>query len=301
MTIEQTAQLTNPGFRADSAAILAASDESHIRLLLLAPPEAEVPPEFHTVDYNPTRHEDLLAEMQRLRGSVYLEDGAIEPRQLLRDRRHRVAIDEDCWHLLSLDASGAVCGCVRYYSHVNEVCFRELWVRHSAIANSPELGRTFRTAVEAELRQARERNVSYVEVGGWAISPERRCSLEALRTALATYSLAQVLGGCLGITTATVRHHSSSILRRIGGASLRTEEGDLPPYYDPQYRCEMEVLRFDSRCPAPKYSAVVDRLRSEVLNVQVVSQKRPVVWSRLPGRETVSQSYLDRHAALQGA
>ncbi len=276
MTIVQTAGTQNTrGFAAGVAAVTTATNESHsTRLLLLAPADAELPLDFQVVDDNPSRHSELIADMQRLRGSVYLQDGAVGPDQLSSDGRHRSAIDRDCWHILAMDAFGNVCGCVRYYPHTNNACFRELWVRNSAIANCPTWGRKFRSAVESELRQARLRNVSYVEVGGWAISPDRRCSVEALRTALATYSLAQVLGGCLGITTATVRHHSSSILRRIGGASLRSDAGELPPYYDPQYDCEMEVLRFDSMCPTPKYAGMIDRLCSEILNIPVVCPSR---------------------------
>ncbi len=302
MTIEHTAQGANQGSDVDSSAsAMAVKSESHIRMVLLAPPDAEVPPDFQTVDCNLQRHEELIAEMQRLRGNVYLADRAIEERQLSRDRRHRQAIDRDSWHLLSIDSSGAVCGCVRYYSHPNSACFRELWVRNSAIANCPTWGRSFRTAVEAEFRQARSRNLSYVEVGGWAIAPERRCSIDALRSALATYTLARALGGCRGITTATVRHHSSSILRRIGGAALRSPQGEIPPYYDPQYQCEMEVLRFDSSAPAAKYASMVDRLHTEILSVPVICQRRlRTVWECLPGTQGIRTPYFEHRPLLQG-
>src|ERR1022692_3165592 len=169
---------------------------------------------------------------------------------------------------------------VRHGVAHSEPTVPESGVRHSALATSKTWGGAFRRAVEAELHQARSRNVSYVEVGGWAISSERRCTTEAARTALATYSLARVLGGCIGITTATVRHSSSSLLRRLGGSSLRTEAGELPPYYDPQYTCEMEVLRFDSESPAAKYFTLVDRLRSDILSVPVVCRTSPrAPWS----------------------
>jgi len=251
-----------------------------VRLLLVAPPSARVSLDFHEVHCEPARHDELIAEMQRFRGSIYLQDGAVERHQLSVDGRHRVAIDANSWHLLALDGCGNICGCVRYYSHDSDACFQELWVRRSALANSREWGGAFRKAVEAELQQARRRKVSYVEVGGWAISPERRCTTEAARTALATYSLARVLGGCIGITTATVRHSSSTLLRRIGGNPLRTEAGELPPYYDPQYACEMEVLRFDSAAPAAKYFTLVDRLRSDILDVPVVCRTRTRPLSR---------------------
>jgi len=50
------------------------------KLALLAPSASETPKFFNQVHVDAKRSDDLLAELQRLRGSVYLEDGAIEPR-----------------------------------------------------------------------------------------------------------------------------------------------------------------------------------------------------------------------------
>ena len=263
-----------------STLIGAAEMTNRGKLILLAPSGADVSRGFRSVEPNPARREGWLAAMQRLRGAVYLADGAIDCRQLTVDGRHRLAIDQHSWHLLSVDECGEVCGCVRYYAHPNTVTFNDLWVRDAAVATSPEWGSHFIRAVDAEIRQARWRNISYVEVGGWAISPSHRNSMQALRTALATYSLAQVLGGCLGIATATVRHHSSSILRRIGGSALATSQGELPAHFDPQYGCEMEVVRFDSEHPADRYAGTVERLCLDILNAPVIcAQRRTALWS----------------------
>lgn len=245
------------------------------RLVLLAPPGAHVPGVFRNQQYDSARHEKLLGDMQRFRGRVYLQDGAIERDELAEEGRHRVEVDGDSWHLLAMDGCGAICGCVRYCAHDDGASFSDLWVRHSALANSSVWGRKFRSAVESGMEQARRRKVSYVEVGGWAISEERRWTVEALRIALATYGLARTLGGCIGITTATMRHCSASILRRLGGSTLPAGESGLPPYYDPQFKCDMEVLHFDSEYPAPKYDHVVDQLCSDILAVPVIRQKSP--------------------------
>jgi hypothetical protein len=259
-------------------------------LILIAPEEASVPDEFRRVAFDRRRHEDLIARMQRHRAMAYLGDGAIEPREVTPDGRHQLSIDRESWHLLTLDANGAVCGCVRYLNHSNTSDFGELWLRNSALAKSPDGGLALRRAVENELRLARLRQVSYVEVGGWAISSEYRCTTEALRIALATYALAGLLGGCVGITTATVRHSSSSILRRIGGTPLESAGQQLRPYYDPQYRCEMEVLRFDSDRPAPKYQSWVDDLRSEIRDIPVVCRTWPnMLWC--PARVNAAPRY----------
>jgi hypothetical protein len=251
------------------------AETGQTRLMLLAPPHASVAPVFQKFRPDAEWHEHLLAGMQRLRGDVYVQDGAIGPHELSADGRHRLGIDRDSWHLLLIDPYGAICGCVRYCAHAGTAGFDQLWVGRSALASSPIWGGRFRSAVESGLWQARTRNIAFVEVGGWALDLERRGTTAALHIALATYSLARILGGCIGITTATARHCSSSILRRLGGNSLESMGEPLPPYYDPQFQCEMEILGFDSESPAPKFFGLVDRLRSEILAA-------PVIWAGVP-------------------
>jgi hypothetical protein len=178
------------------------------RLVLLAPPDAFVPRRFENVQRSGTRHSELLAGVQRLRGHLYLKDGAIGPRHIAADGRHRLAGDEQAWHVLSLDEHGDVAGCSRYLAHPNSVPFHKLAVRNAAVATSLEWGAHFRDVVTVEVERARRRGVAYVEVGGWALASKLRRTREGLRIALATYGLARALGGCIGITTATRRHCS---------------------------------------------------------------------------------------------
>jgi hypothetical protein len=99
-----------------------------------------------------------------------------------------------------------------------------------------------------------------------------RGTTDALRIALAAYALAESLGGCIGITTATCRNRSSSILRRIGGRSLEAGGVEIPPYYDPFYRCDMEILRFDSAAPNPKFTSLFARMQDEITQAQVIQR-----------------------------
>lgn len=240
------------------------------RLVLLAPPDAFVPRRFENVLRDGQRHGELLAALQRLRGELYLNEGAIRADQLSSDGRHRMASDERAWHVVALDQHGQVAGCSRYLAHPNTVAFHRLAVRHAALAGSRRWGGLFRDAVAEDVERARRRGVSFVEVGGWALAPKLRRSREGLRIALATYGLARALGGCIGITTATRRHCSSEILRRIGGQALRANRVDLPPYHDPQYGCEMEVLRFDSLQPSPQFESWVNDLCAYWLTAPVI-------------------------------
>jgi hypothetical protein len=75
------------------------------------------------------------------------------------------------------------------------------------------------------------------------------------------------------ISTATRRHCASSILRRIGGRGLACGEIDLPSYYDPQYDCEMELLKFYSWAPNPRYQPWVDQLKNELSQISIVARR----------------------------
>jgi hypothetical protein len=173
-----------------------------------------------------------------------------------------------------LNEHGDISGCARYSHYPSGIRYDDLGVRTSALARCDDWGPTFRTAVEREVGLAHYKGIAFAEVGGWAVAPEKRFTTEALRIALATYGLAQLLGGALGLTTATVRHHSAQILRRIGGRPLNLGDTKLPSYFDPQYRCEMEVLRFDSSRPEPAYRSSIECLRHHLLSVTVVAPER---------------------------
>ena len=230
------------------------------RFVILPPTQtATISNHFRNIQVDCRRHEDLFAEMQRFRGQVYLSDGAVQAGDLI-DGRHKVSIDEQSWHVLSLDSSGRICACLRYLEEHHASGFHKLWVRHAALAQAPAFADRFRQAVEAAMERARRLQIGFGEVGGWAVAESHRWTLEPLRIILATYGLLQLRGGCSGVATATFRHSSATILRRIGLDSLALEGVALPPYYDPNYGCEMEVLAFDSRFPNPKYRDSVNEL-----------------------------------------
>jgi hypothetical protein len=250
-------------------------DRIHDELVLLAPAGCFIPEWFTRRYVDRDRHALCLNEVQRVRGRIYLADGALEPSQLTADGRHVQHTDYDSWHLLAVDRNGEVQGCARYRHLTGDVEFDDLGVRESSLARCDRWGVSLRAAVESEIVRAKRSGTAFSEVGGWAIVPERRCTPGALRIAMATYSLAQILGGCLGISTATERHHSSAILRRIGGRSLEHGGTELPSYYDPQYRCQMEVLRFDSSSPDTSCRRWVAQLRKGLAEVSVVVARDP--------------------------
>jgi hypothetical protein len=129
--------------------------------------------------------------MQCFRGSVYLRDGAIQPSDLTAGR-HKVSIDEHSWHVLSMDSGNRICACLRYWEEPDALDRDDLWVRHPAMSRCPKFGNLFRRAVETERERARQMQIGFGEVGGWAVAESHRGTLEPLRIILATYGLLQL-------------------------------------------------------------------------------------------------------------
>jgi hypothetical protein len=187
------------------------------------------------------------------------------------DGLHQTPEDERSWHLLFLNRERVVTACAWYLPHDRYASFDDLRVRACPLTRLAAWRDKLWHAVESELADARRNGLHYAEVGGWAVAKESRCTSEGLLLALAAYSLGRTLGGSLGMTTATVRHSSSAILRRLGGRQLQTGEEAIPSYYDPNYRCTMELLRFDSRQPSAKYAPLVEMLRQKLACVPIVA------------------------------
>jgi hypothetical protein len=130
------------------------------------------------------------------------------------------------------------------------------------------------------MTEARRAGLRFAELGGWAISKERRGSPEGLMMALATYGLSRMLGGAIGITTANVAHSCSSILRRLGGSHLEFGGASISSYFDPKYNTEIDLLRFDSRSPSPKYAELIEVVVRELPNVSVVGTTLETMFDR---------------------
>src|SRR5215471_8515667 len=174
------------------------------RFVLLAPKQhMHHSRPFGAMRRDAREHARLLRQVQRLRGRVYLSDGAIEPWQLNEEGLHQQPADSRSFHLLSLDEMGQVVACTRYLPHLNSVEFSQLGVSRSPLAQDRTTRPAFERAVETELGRARGLGFGYVEMGGWAVTEKLRCSTEAVRMVVTIYALARSLGGALGISTVT--------------------------------------------------------------------------------------------------
>lgn len=242
---------------------------------LLAPAKSGIAQCFSSPTKDEHLYDQFRSDMQRLRGSVYVKDGAIKPWELDDEGRYQMHADEQSWHLLLLDDAKNVIGCARYLVHSSDVPYHRLRISQSTLASDPVWGDKVRSAVEADLRRVREERLSYVELGGWALAEEWRGTRAALEILVGSYALCQLWGGCLGSCTATVRHSSSSMLRRLGGQSFETAGHCLPAYNDPEYDCVMELLRFDYRSPATRFLPLINQLRTTLSKAPLVTPGEP--------------------------
>ena len=271
------------------------------RLVLLAPSGTYVPELFDACEFDFERHRDFVRRVQRLRGEVYFEDGAINERQLSPEGLHQTPEDENAWHLVMLDGRGELTACAWYREHDNFVHFERLRLRNCALAKQHEWRDKLWYAVEREVTRARVEGLRYAELGGWAVANESRHRVDALMLALSTYTLARLLGGALGITTATTRHDSSKILARIGGVPLEVNGSVLPPYYDEQYDCVMELLRFDSRAPGRKIAHLIPHLEQRFGNIPVLARPYWPIPERAPRFAAVKSTLIASGPAQHAA
>jgi hypothetical protein len=151
--------------------------------------------------------------------------------------------------------------------------YEDLGISRAAVARCPTWGARLRLAIQRQLARAVTQRLRFGEVGGWAVSELRRGSIEAFRLILAAYGLLELLGGCIGVATATQRHESAGILRRIGLRPLAVDGLSIPVYYDERYGCQMEVLEFDSRRPNQRYQELILGLRAQMRVAPVICRE----------------------------
>src|SRR5436190_6575587 len=162
------------------------------RIVFVAPSTAAVSDTFSNVDVDAGRHQRLVRDVQRMRGSIYVKDGALQPHQLTVDGRHQTPEDETSWHMLLLDKHQRVTACALYLEHdYNDVTFDQLRARHCPLTSEPEWRPTVERAIETELDRARSEQLHYVELGGWAVSEDSRGTAGPLALALAVYGFSR--------------------------------------------------------------------------------------------------------------
>jgi hypothetical protein len=258
--------------------------EAGERIVLLAPSVSAVSDVFQNVDIDANRHRELLAEVQALRGHIYLQDGAIQEHQLSNGGLHKTPEDDKSWHVLLMNRDQQVDACLLYLEHKPDVQFEDTRAAMIPLIQDRQWRQTLWRAVDSELTRARRDRLKFVELGGWAATQKCRGTAGPLAIVLAVWGFSRRCGGALGMTTATFRHCSATILKRLGGSRFEMDDATLPPYFDARYGCMMELLHFDSRRPNPKYLGLIDRVRDNLSDLHVITRPSPLDLITAPAR-----------------
>ena len=245
--------------------------------MILAPGNAVLPAVFRRIYRDQRSYNRMLSHMQQMRGRIAVEEGAVRKKDLGPGHRHVMAGDENSWHLIRMDENEKVMGCARILVHSEQANFGSLRVSRTPLANSPEWKNPLRFAVEQDIKTARSSEMTVVEPGGWVVDEQLRGGSDAVAIALSAFAWSQLIGGCLAYVTATVKHRSSAILRRLGGSSLHYQGTALPRYYDPEYNCEMEILRLETRSLNSRFESSMAPLRALLAHSPVVQAERALV------------------------
>ncbi len=242
-----------------------------LQLMILAPQGAGISPSAVSVVRDKTMHASLLGEMQRLRGRVALREGAIAASMLDSSGCHRMRDDEKSWHLLRVRNDGSIAGCARILVHPRDVTFSRLRIASSSAARCPVWAREVHHAVESELTHARLNGLAVIEPGGWVIDEGLRGGCEAVSIAIGAFAWAQILDDCIGFLTATAKHGSATILRRLGARNLQARGQTIPGYFEPAWGCNAELLRFDTNSLNPRFEAALVSARRQLSTSLVFS------------------------------
>lgn len=240
------------------------------KFVVLAPWETAIPSSFEAVYHDREVHAKLMSRMQQLRGRIYLEDGAITSSHLDSEGRHHMPGDAESWHLLRTRDDGSVSGCARILVHPRNVLYSQLRVASSALAKCPTWGPALRNCMELEIANAAKTGEYVTEPGGWALAEDLRGTTEALAIAVGALAWGQICGGSVGLMTATARHGSATMLRRLGGKPVELEGRPPAPYFDSSYGCEMELLRFESQALNSRFATLLERTRQLLVNSTVI-------------------------------
>ncbi len=74
--------------------------ETDRKLVLLAPLGARIPGPYRCIEQNDELYNDLLSQLQTLRGRIMVEEAVIAEEHLDESGRHKSEVDSDSWHLL---------------------------------------------------------------------------------------------------------------------------------------------------------------------------------------------------------
>ena len=97
-----------------------------------------------------------------------------------------------------------------------------------------------------------------------------------------------------------MRHSSAAILKRVGLSYFPVGNSRVPPYFDPRYQCEMELLRLDADALNPRFESHLEQLIEQMCDARVIANElkiKPAAAATVVAATAVATK---RHARASG-
>lgn len=244
-----------------------------LRLELLGPAELLGRPGFARLSADAERYEQRLSQIQRLRGEVYTDLGALTSNDL--DAGHHVCSeDPQRWHVLVVDEKDQVDACISIRFHQATADVDDLNAAQAVNRSDRRIDLRYRFALEEAVQLANDAGLRLSDCGAWAIRECCRRTVAGPLIVNTMYALCELMGSSLSFASANAEKCSSAMLARLGGTPLAHDGVRLPPVYDAAYRKDVGLLTFDTRHPAPRYAGLVRELIDHLLTSTPVTVAR---------------------------
>lgn len=250
-----------------------------VNLTVVAPTAAHIPAWLKNVLADEEVYTDTIDDIQRFRGYVYVQDKAIPSSALDEQGRHNSEYDYYAWHIILRDRRQELCGAIR----VGVVPYEEggkppdtLQILQYLARLPSERKDPMEEAVRQFLNTCHTLQPNICEPGAWAVAEDVRKGRLAPVLAASIWSLLRAVGGAAGVATATTRHQSADILRKMGGFELFRNGEALPPFYDPFHNCLIEIVGFDSGYLNPRLEATVAEVEAYINDLPIITRPAPV-------------------------
>jgi len=206
----------------------------------------------------PQDYDTTLSAIQKLRGTVYVADGALSTSALDVEGRHISEDDEHSYHLVLWNGQIEGCMRIRVYEQPPEASALRVY---DLVRRMPEeIIPRYHTALCDFIQQWHARGYLIGEAGGWAVGSNYKGSTISLVLPLADWAFSR-MQKLVHLASSTQRNGSADMLRRLGGWRLSLGEEELPPFYDSAYQCQMELQGFCADILNPQFEPAVEDLK----------------------------------------
>jgi len=243
------------------------------RIIFLAPPGTK--PGFGSTKVDPERWRSLLFGACKVRGSAYLEDGAIQQHDLHSDGSFRLPMDDNSWHVLMVDDDDQVTATLRATVLPLDSRKRKGKLPHVGASLGRAESDQFRPRFKAELFLSTlglvfgSERTQFMVVGGWASDRHSAPPSAGAELALSVWAFSRHTEVAGALCVASERHDAHGQLVRTGAVPIRAI-GSQDMYFDSAYGCRVGLLGFRVFQERRAVRRFVDQLATKIAGCEIV-------------------------------